>query len=419
MHIRRLPAVRAYLLAELWLSFGFALGFTVSGVYFVREVGMDPLQLVLTGTAMEATIFVFEVPTGVLADTVSRRLSLLMGWAVMGLAFVAVGLTTSVPLVLAAYALWGLGYTFTSGAYEAWITDEVGAAVVGPVFARGERAGYVGALAGVAASVGLAGAFGLATPILLSGVLVLLTAPLGALLLPETGFRRVPRSERETWRQARDIAVRGVRLVRRSTVLGLIVLLTVFAGMSTETFDRLYEAQLIRNVGLPEPFGLDPVVWFGVLDAGAMLLGIAGTTVLARRLGTTRGRALARLLLWLSSLQLAAAVAFGLAEGVVLAFAAYWLFGLTRSLINPTYMTWLNQQIGDSTVRATVISFCSQADAIGQAAGGPVLGAVGRAWGIRTAILAGATCLTPALVLYGRAARRSGAEAPAPAAADA
>jgi hypothetical protein len=102
-----------------------------------------------------------------------------------------------------------------------------------------------------------------------------------------------------------------------------------------------------------------------------------------------------------------AAVAFGLAEGVVLAFAAYWLFGLTRSLVNPTYMTWLNQQITDSSVRATVISFCGQADAIGQAAGGPALGAVGRAWGIRAAILAGAACLAPALVLYGRASRRA------------
>jgi len=129
--------------------------------------------------------------------------------------------------------------------------------------------------------------------------------------------------------------------------------------------------------------------------------------VLARRLGAARGRALARTLLWLSVVQMAAAVAFGLAEGVVLAFGAYWLFGLTRSLINPTYMTWLNQQITDSSVRATVISFCGQADAVGQAAGGPALGAVGRAWGIRAAILAGAACLTPALALYGRALRHA------------
>jgi DHA3 family tetracycline resistance protein-like MFS transporter len=405
--VKHLPPVRAYLLAEAWLSFSFAIAFTVTGVYFVRELGMDPLQLVLTGTAMELTIFVFEVPTGVLADTVSRRLSLIVGWTLMGIAFVVVGLTGTVAVVLAAYALWGLGYTFTSGAYEAWITDEVGAEAVGPVFARGERASSVGALAGIGVSVGLAAAFGLGTPIVLSGLLVLAAAPLGLLLLPETGFTRVPREERETWKQAKDTAVRGVRLVRGSTVLGLIVLLTVFAGMSTETFDRLYEAQLIRNVGLPEPLGLDPVVWFGILDAVGMLLGIAGTTVLARRLGEGRSRTLARTLLWLSVVQMGAAVAFGLAEGVVLAFAAYWLFGLTRSLVNPTYMTWLNQQITDSSVRATVISFCGQADAIGQAAGGPALGAVGRAWGIRAAILAGAACLAPALVLYGRASRRA------------
>ena len=53
-------------------------------------------------------------------------------------------------------------------------------------------------------------------------------------------------------------------------------------------------------------------------------------------------------------------------------------------------MIWLNEQITDSSVRATVLSISGQADAIGQAGGGPVLGVVGNLWGIRAALVAGA-----------------------------
>ena len=53
--------------------------FTVSGIYAVQEVGLNPLQLVLVGTALEASAFLFEVPTGVVADVYSRRLSVMSG----------------------------------------------------------------------------------------------------------------------------------------------------------------------------------------------------------------------------------------------------------------------------------------------------------------------------------------------------
>jgi len=54
--------------SETGLSFAWAVSFTVTAVYFVQEVDLDLLQLVLVGTVMELAIFVFEVPTGVVAD---------------------------------------------------------------------------------------------------------------------------------------------------------------------------------------------------------------------------------------------------------------------------------------------------------------------------------------------------------------
>ena len=61
-------------------------------------------------------------------------------------------------------------------------------------------------------------------------------------------------------------------------------------------------------------------------------------------------------------------------------------------------------------MRATVLSISGQADAIGQAGGGPVLGLVGNLWGIRAALVAGAAAIAPALGLYARAARHEGGE---------
>jgi DHA3 family tetracycline resistance protein-like MFS transporter len=83
---------------------------------------------------------------------------------------------------------------------------------------------------------------------------------------------------------------------------------------------------------------------------------------------------------------------------------------MARNLAGPLYTIWLNEQITDSSVRATVLSISGQADAVGQAGGGPVLGLIGNVWGIRTALAVGALAIAPALGLYARAIRRGGRE---------
>ena len=358
---------------------------------------------------MEATIFVCEIPTGVLADTYGRRASLVLGWAISGAAMVLVGTVPHVAAVLGGFALWGLGYTFTSGAYEAWITDEVGAENATGIFVRGTRMSYVGALGGIVLSVVLAAWLGLGTAVAIGGGLVIGCAVYAALAMPETGFRGHG-ERRPGWRDSIGTARRGGRLVRRQPILLLIMAITLFAGMSTESFDRLWQAHFIRDVGLPAFLSLDDVYWFGLFEIGAMLIGIVASTVLVRRFRDRPPVALARMLLVITVVQLAAAVLFGLAAGLAVALSTYWLYRLTRGLVYPLYMGWLNRNIGDSSVRATVISMSGQADAVGQTAGGPVLGAIGNAWGIPAALVAGAVVLTPALALYGRALRHDGVE---------
>ncbi len=96
-----------------------ALGWTLAPIYFVEEVGMDPLELVLAGTALEIAYFLFEVPTGVVADTYSRRLSVVAAQFIMGIGFRPDRAVRDVGVILAAAALMGFGWTFKSGAIDA------------------------------------------------------------------------------------------------------------------------------------------------------------------------------------------------------------------------------------------------------------------------------------------------------------
>jgi len=83
---------------------------------------------------------------------------------------------------------------------------------------------------------------------------------------------------------------------------------------------------------------------------------------------------------------------------------------VARSLAMPLFTSWLNQSIENSSVRATVMSITSQADAVGQWTGGPAIGAIGNAFGIHAALVTGAFFLSPAVALYGRALRHGGRE---------
>jgi MFS transporter, DHA3 family, tetracycline resistance protein len=408
--VRRADAVRFFYFSELWWAFGSTVSFTVTGVYFVRELGLSPLELILVGTVMELSVFVFEVPTGVVADTYSRRLSIIIGWLILGGGLLLVGAVDWYPAVLLGYAIWGLGWTFTSGAYTAWIADEAGIDRLPRILTRGQQLDYLGSILGIGVSIGLA-LIDLGLAVAVGGALVALLAVAGALAMPEEGFRRRPPEEREnSWRELRRTASAGGRYVRAQRLLLLIMGIAVFAGASTESFDRLNEAQFIRNVGLPSIFGLDSVVWFGIFGLGTLVIGLVGSQFLIRRFERVGREGLARLLFAITAVQAAAVLAFALAGNLLLAVLAFWLYYLTRSLASPAYNVWLNENISDSSVRATVISITNQSDAIGQVGGGPALGGIGNVFGLRAALVAGGALLLPALGLYGRAIRRHGRE---------
>jgi DHA3 family tetracycline resistance protein-like MFS transporter len=359
---------------------------------------------------MEGAVFLFEVPTGVVADTYSRRLSLIVGYLGMGSAWVAVAFVSTPWVVIALWALWGIAYTFTSGAEEAWLADEAGAERASRIFLRAARFGQAGAVVGLLLQVAVGDA-SLRAGVLLGGAFTIACGLACIVLMEEHGFQRRPREERRSAvHEMRATAAAGARYARAAPVIVLLVAVGVFTGASSEGFDRLKEAHFLRDVGLPAVGHLNPVVWFGLFYLVGMAFGFVGTTYLIRRFERDGAETISAALLACAVLQLGAMVAFALAWSPWAAIAAVLGVWLARDLADPLYTIWLNEQITDSSVRATVFSISGQADAIGQAAGGPVIGAIGNVWGIRAALLAGATALAPAAALYARAMDKHGSE---------
>ena len=400
--------VRVWYLRTAGSAVGDTLVWTLAPVYFVTTVGMSPLQLVLVGTFMELTIFVCEVPTGIVADVVSRKLSIVIGYLVMGAAIVFSGAVAQPWAVMAAWSVWGLGYTFTSGATDAWLADEIGVDNVRPVYLRSAQVGRVCALVAIGGSVAL-GLLSLRVPLIAGGVVILVTGVVLAIVMKEHGFRPAPRDEAaSTLRTMVGTGRAGARLVRRTPVLLLILAISAFWGAWSEAYDRLGEAHVIRDVGLPSFAGLSFIVWFGVISAASLLLSLLVARPANRRLERASRQTITRVLLAADVALIGTVVVFGLAGAFWLALVAMLATNTIRSLVGPLFSSWLNQSITESSVRATVFSITSQADAIGQWTGGPAIGVAGNVFGIRAALVLGAALLSPAVALYARAVRRGG-----------
>jgi DHA3 family tetracycline resistance protein-like MFS transporter len=387
--------------------------FTANLVYQSTVVGLTPLQLVLVGTTLELVVFVFEIPTGIVADTYSRRLSVQIGYALIGLGFMLEGTIPTFAAVLLNQLIWGIGATFTSGAEQAWITDEIGEAAAGQIFLRGSQFSALGSFVGIVLS-GLLGSVAVNIPIIAGGALMAAMSLFLFWRMPETGFKPTPQGDRNNWQQMRYTLRSGIRLVRTDTALRVVIGAGLVYGLFSEGFDRLHRQHILTNFDFP-PLPIvgvvAPIVWFSILGAIAALMGIFVTEGLIRRVNTRDRAALARTLMWVSIPMIASLLAFGGATSFLMMVISFLVFNVTRGLSGSLFNAWSNHYFESST-RATMNSFMSQMNAIGQIVGGPPIGAFAEfltpRFGIGIALrLTMGLCgllLTPVLVFYRRAA---------------
>ena len=406
LRMRKLSSLTTwYLIALLW-AFLNSVTFSVTGIYYVNEVGLNPLELILLGTAMESAAFLFEIPTGVVADVYSRRASVIVGMFLTGFGIILIGARPHFYSVISGAFLFGLASTFISGAIDAWLADEIGSENLGPAYFRAAQFGYAGALAGIVVGVGLA-TFWLTLPILLAGSGTIGLALFLVFFMPETGFSPVPREGRHSWGAMRSTLVDGISQVRSSPVLIGLLAVAAVMGMYSEGVDRLSEPHFLQDFEFPAFLGLAPVVWLGSIRAIALILGIAATAIASRFVDPSQQRQARAALVAITGIEILGTLAFALSGQFFPAVVCIWVAGMARSSAGPIYRTWLNQNL-DSRSRATVISMSSQMDAFGQIAGGPVVGAIGKSISLRAALGASALILSPALWIYRRMRKREG-----------
>jgi len=403
--MKKLSAPFIYLAAMFVMGLTANIATTAYVIYRVDVVGMDALQLVLAGTALEASVFLFEVPTGIVADIFSRRLSTIVGIFITGFAILVEGLAPLVWVVLLSQALWGLGWTFVSGAFSAWITDEVGVEKVGDYFLRGRQMSLVGHLVAIPISV-LIASHSLALTFIVGGLGRILFGVFLATRMPETGFTPVPKAERQGWHSMASQFHQGLALVRSRRVLMIFSVIALLLGLYSEAWDRLSLAFLLEQFRFPQFGGLQltDVVWFGILDASILLIGIGASGLAKRRVDTTIADQITRALQAIYIGMVAAILVFVFADSFSWAVTALLIFSALRVVTFPLTDAWLNQHIS-SKLRATVLSMAGQVDAFGELAAGPVVGSIGRIFSMRAAIVSSALLLSPVVPLFRRIRR--------------
>lgn len=389
----------------------FAMMFVVTSLYEATVAGLTPVQLILVGTALEISAFVFEAPTGIVADVYSRRLSIIIGYLLMGVGFLVEGLFPAFIPILLAQVLWGLGYTFTSGATQAWITDEVGEDDANKLFLRATQVGLFASLIGMGAAM-LIGANNTALPIQVGAAGVILISVTLIFIMPETGFHPTPREDRNTWQHMWHTFKEGANAVRSKPRLTSIVGVGLFYGIYSEGFDRLWVKHLLDTFDLPVIFGGNQVAFFAVLRIVGTIITIFAVRFVAKRVDTSSPLAIGRAMLIVTGLISVALIGFALSPFLLLSLCLYLSIDVLRDIANPLQTAWVNQKL-DSKVRATVHSMFGQVDAIGQMLGGPIVAVIAAVSSAVASLVTSGLLLTPALFFVSRANSKSANEAEA------
>ncbi len=439
----------------MFLLTGGAQGFTLAWglaavVWWVVELRLSPLRLALLGTALVLTILVAETPTGVLADLYGRKVSVVASYAVMGVAMALMAVSPAFGAMMVAQAVWAAGWTLQSGAATAWVTDELparspppptgghdpGRASVGdiqPGSGTAPRAAEpsepartdagsaldqlivrhatwrsAGVMAGLAVTAAV-GTWSLRGAMVLVGALSVGFAAYLAVTMTETGFRREALSSVTAggaWREAVMIWRHGAALALRRRTLLAVVSAAAITGFASEAIERLDTLRLVE-LGLPDYDGGEAVLFFGVVWFVMAGLSIPVMIWLRRRLARRDAPRDARLLARLLIVASVGALALAISPIFAVALAGWTILDVAGETTYPLAEAMANRE-ATSSVRATVISFLGQAEALGQVLGGVTLGLVAQFVSLPVALAVAAGLLVVAAVpvaMAGRATR--------------
>ena len=370
---------------------------------FLLDAGLTNFEAFAANACFTAGMVLFEIPTGVVADRWGRRVSFLCGTltlaATTGLYVLLWQLHSVFVWWAIISALLGLGFTFFSGATEAWLVDALAATrfdgQLEGVFARGQVVIGVMTLGGSVAGGFLAQLTNLGVPYVARTAILLGMFVVALIMMHDLGFTpaRGKRPVAEMKRILDSSVEHGLKVpaVRATMLAGMFS-----GGIGIYVFYAL-QPHLLNLWGNQKAYGIAGLV--AALVAAAQILS-GFLTPLIRRAFRRRTSAL----LTLEALAVAMLALIGLAGNFWVTTVLIMLWALAAYVGTPIRQAYLNGMI-PSHERATILSFDSLINSTGGIVAQPLLGKSADIWGYQVSYLLSAAGSALALPFIARARR--------------
>jgi MFS family permease len=374
---------------------------------FLLDAGLSSTAAFTANALFTAGMVAFEVPTGVVADTWGRRVSYLLGSVTLAVSTVLYWLAWRAEAPFWAWAvtsvLLGLGFTFFSGATEAWLVDALKftgfKGNLESVFAKGQIVAGVAMLSGSVLGGLVAQWTNLGVPYLLRGLALVVTFVVAFVYMRDWGF--VPRSGRHPGREMGQVVRASVRYGLGNPPVRWMMLAAPFTfGVGIYAFYAM-QPYLLELYGDEKAYSIAGLA--AAIIAGAQIAGGMAAPRVRRLFRNRTSALLAGLLLEIGLLAL-----LGLTGTFWVAVGLLVLWGLAAAATLPIRQAYVNGLI-PSEQRATVLSFDNLLGSSGGVVIQPALGKVADVWSYSVSYLvaAGIQVLAVPFVVLARRERAS------------
>jgi DHA3 family tetracycline resistance protein-like MFS transporter len=346
--------------------------FTAAALYRIDIAQLEIYQLILIGTALELAVFFFEVPTGIVADLKSRRLSIIIGVFIVGLGFIVEALTPYFALIFLAQIIWGFGYTFISGALQSWISDETDNINIEQTILTGSQFYSVMSFVGILLAA-LFGMIHIRIALYVAALLFLVLGVFNLFMMKEKHFQKTPHQETIIKTYIHQFTG-GLRHIKGNHVLRIMFVIMLFFGLYSEGIDRTYELHILDNLDFRTTLNIPPIWILSIVNGLVALLGLILMQITKRYIKESH-----HVTMWLvifTSLMVTGVLLFGFLPLPYFAVGGFFLFSITREATYPLLDTVLLKHT-PSKIKATVLSTFGQLDAIGQIISGVIMVTIG------------------------------------------
>lgn len=358
---------------------------------FLLNAGLDILGVFIVNAIFAAGMTLFEIPTGVFADTKGRRYSFLVSTIVLFIGTAGYYISSLINGGILLYGsfsiILGLGFTFYSGAVEAWIVDELDfigyRGKLDIVFSKGASISGVAMILGTI-SGGFMGYINLGMPYIARAIALILLFIFAVFNMKEKGF--TPLGNKEGY------LIHLKRLTKDSIKFGWVkksIRLLIIVSFFHSIF-------MMWGFYASQPYFLDllgsrDAVWVsGFIAAGLALAQISGNTLVGTLIKKIKHRT--SILIVAGTLLGIFSICIGLSKNFLMALISFFLLMFCWGIFSPIKQGYIHQLIPKEK-RATVLSFDSLVGNIGGMVGQPGLGLISKLFSISLGYIVGSIAL--------------------------